>query len=75
MFTLLFYTTAGAVAHASLSHIDWYPTFVWAGIGLVAGGQVGARLAGKVKGPWILRLLLVVVLALGIRLLIQGIWE
>ena len=75
VFTLSFYTTAGAVAHASLGHIDWYPTFVWAGIGLVAGGQLGARLAGKVKGPWILRLLLVVVLALGIRLLIQGIWE
>ena len=73
VFTLSFYTTAGAVTHASLGHVDWYPTFLWAGVGLVAGAQVGARLAGKVRTTWILRLLLILVLTLGIRLLIQGI--
>ncbi len=60
IFTLTFYTTAGAIAHASLGHVDWYPTFVWSGIGLLAGAQLGARLAGIIKGRWILRLLLVV---------------
>jgi uncharacterized membrane protein YfcA len=39
---------------------------------LVLGGQIGARLADRVSGPWILRLLLVVVLFLGIRLVWQG---
>ncbi len=73
IFALAFYTTAGAATHAALGHVEWWPTFVWAGIGLVAGGQVGARLAGRFNGVWILRLLLVVVLALGIRLLIEGI--
>ena len=72
VFTLSFYTTAGAVTHASLGHVDWSP-FVWAGIGLVIGGQVGASLSGKFRGVWILRMLLVVVLALGIKLLIEGI--
>ena len=74
IFTLSFYTTAGAVTHASLGQVDWYPTFVWAGIGLVSGGQVGARLTTKIEGPWILRLLLIVVLSLGIKLLVEGIW-
>ncbi len=73
IFTLSFYTTVGAVTHASLGHVDWYPTFVWAGIGLVAGGQIGAQLAGKFKGIWIIRLLLIIVLILGIRLIIEGI--
>ena len=73
IFALSFYTTAGALTHAWLGHVDWYPTFVWAGIGFIAGGQTGARLAGRVRGTWVLRLLLVVVLVLGIRLLIEGI--
>ncbi|MCH8109881.1 MAG: sulfite exporter TauE/SafE family protein [Chloroflexi bacterium] len=73
IFTLAFITTIGAVTHALMGHVDWFPTFVWAGIGLVAGGQVGARLAGKLKGVWILRLLMVIVLVLGIRLVIEGI--
>ena len=72
IFALAFYTTAGAVTHAALGHVDWWPTFVWAGIGLVAGGQVGARLAPRVKGVLILRLLWIVVLALGVRLLYEG---
>ncbi len=73
IFTLSFYTTVGAVTHASLGHVDWFPTFLWAGIGLVAGGQVGAQLAGRMKGAWIMRLLLILVLVLGIRLIIEGI--
>ena len=73
IFTITFYTTAGAITHASMGHVDWYPTFVWAGIGLVGGAQVGARLAGKIGSLWILRLLLALVLGLGLTLLIQGI--
>ncbi len=74
IFTLAFYATVGAGIHAIQSHVEWYPTFVWAGLGLIAGGQIGARLAGRLKGVWIMRLLLVLVLALGIRLIHQGIW-
>lgn len=72
IFALSFYTAAGAATHAVIGNIEWFPTFIIGGIGLVAGGQVGARLSGKVQGPWILRLLMIVILAMGIQLIIQG---
>ena len=72
IFALSFYTTAGAATHAFIGNIEWFPTFVFAGIGLVTGGQIGARLSGKVQGPWIMRLLMLVILAMGVQLMIQG---
>lgn len=73
IFSLSIYTTLGAATHIARGNIEWFPTFVFAGIGLVIGGQVGARIAPRIKGIWIMRLLLVVVLVLGVRLLIEGI--
>ena len=73
IFALSFYTTAGAATHAIIGNIEWFPTFVFTGIGLVTGGQIGARLSGKVQGPWIMRLLMLVILAMGVQLVIQGI--
>ena len=73
IFALSFYTTAGAATHAVLGNIEWFPTFVFGGIGLVTGGQIGARLAGKVQGPWIMRLLMLVILAMGVQLIVQGV--
>ena len=72
IFALSFYTTAGAATHAFIGNIEWFPTFIFAGIGLVTGGQIGARLSGKVQGPWIMRLLMFVILAMGVQLMIQG---
>ena len=72
IFALSFYTTAGAATHAFVGNIEWFPTFIFAGIGLVTGGQIGARLSGKVQGPWIMRLLMLVILAMGVQLVIQG---
>ena len=72
IFALSFYTTAGAATHAFIGNIEWFPTFVFAGIGLVTGGQIGARLSGKVQGPWIMRLLMFVILTMGVQLMIQG---
>ena len=72
VFALSFYTTAGAITHGSLGNIDWYPTFLWAGIGLVVGGQLGARLAGKMQVVWILRVLVALLLVMGIRLVMLG---
>jgi uncharacterized membrane protein YfcA len=39
---------------------------------MVAGGQVGAWAAGKVRGAWVLRLLVVMILVLGVRLVLEG---
>ena len=72
VFALAIYGGAGAATHMALGHIEPFPTLVFGGIGLALGGQIGARLSGRVKGAWIMRMLLAVVLALGIRLIWQG---
>lgn len=73
VFALSIYGTAGALTHAALGHIELFPTLLFVTAGLVVGGQIGARFSGRVRGAWILRMLLVVVLALGIRLIWQGV--
>ena len=73
IFALFISATAGSVVHASLGHVDWYPTFVWAGVGLLVGAQIGAQLATRVGSVWILRLLVVLLLVMGGRLLMEGI--
>ena len=73
IFALVFYTALGAVTHAVLGHIDWYPTLVWAGVGLMGGAQVGAKVSGRIGGLWVRRLLLMLVLVMGAWLLLQGI--
>ena len=74
IFALSIYATIGTVVHASLGHVDWYPTFIWAGVGLLAGGQMGARLSTVLKGVWILRLLVILLMAMGLWVTKQGIW-
>ena len=73
VFALSIYTTTGSMVHASLGHVDWYPTVVWVGVGLLAGSQIGARLAATIQTAWILRMLIVLLLAMGTRLLVQGV--
>ena len=72
IFALSFYATAGAAVHALLGHVDWYPTFVSAGAGLVVGGQVGVWLASRIRSLWTVRMLIVLLLVMGVRLLIQA---
>lgn len=72
VFALAIYGTAGAVIHGVQGHIEWFPMLVFAGVGLTVGGQIGARISRYVRGIWVLRMLLVVVLALGIQLVWAG---
>ena len=73
VFALAIYGTAGALTHGVLGHIDLFPTLVFVGIGVLVGGQVGARMSSRIRGAWVLRMLLVIVLALGARLVWEGI--
>ena len=72
VFALAFYATAGAAVHAALGHVDWYPTFVWAGAGFLVGSQVGARLGSRVPAVWIIRLLAGLLIVMGVSLLAQA---
>jgi uncharacterized membrane protein YfcA len=73
VFALSIYTTVGAATHAALGHVEWFPVFALTGLGLAAGGQVGARAAGKVRGTLLLRLLVVMIVVLGVRLVLEGV--
>ena len=71
VFALAIYGAAGAVTHAALGHID-LSMLVLSGVGLVIGGQIGARISGRVRGVWVLGMLIVVVLVLGVWLIWEG---
>ena len=73
VFALGIYGSAGAITHGFLGHIELFPTLLFAGIGLVVGGQIGAMLSGRIGGIWVMRMLLVVVFLLGVRLIWQGV--
>ena len=73
IFSLAIYASFGALSHAYMGNIQFYPTLIWSGIGLVLGGQIGARLMESLNGLIIMRLLLVVVLVLGVQLVIEGV--
>lgn len=73
VFALAFYATTGAAVHAFLYHVEWYPIFIWTGVGLVVGGQMGAKLAATIQGTWIIRALILLLVVMGVRLLIQGV--
>ncbi len=74
VFALAGYGSIGAITHGALGHIEWFPTLLFAGAGLVAGGQIGARISGRIGGIWVMRMLLAIVLILGVRLIWQGVW-
>ena len=73
IFALSIYATVGAGVHALLGHVEWYPTFVSAGAGLLVGSQIGVWLAPKVKSQWTIRMLIALLLVMGVRLLVQAV--
>ena len=73
LFAMAIYTTIGSAVHASLGNVDWYPTFVLVGVGLFIGSQLSARLSQRFRGVWIVRLLVLLLLAFGARLLAEAV--
>ena len=73
VFSLSFYSTVGSVVHASLFHVQWFPTVVFAGVGILVGGQIGAWLAERVQSVWLVRLLVLLLFVMGGQVLFQGI--
>ena len=74
MFAMAFYATAGTAVHYYLENVNW-AMVLWMGIGTVVGGQIGAKVAATVRASWIIKLLALMLVAIGLRLLIQGIFQ
>lgn len=72
IFALSLYTAVGAFTHMAFGNVS-PGTALAAGAGIVVGAQVSARLSRWFSVPWVLRLLALGLLALGVRLLLQGV--
>jgi uncharacterized membrane protein YfcA len=68
IFSLAISATAGAGVHALLGHIDWYPTFIFVGLGLLVGSQIGVMLASRTRNQWTMLLLITLIAIMGARL-------
>ena len=75
IFTLAIYTTAGAATYAYNGAVEWFPTLLFTGAGLIVGAQIGARLSTVVRGVWIMRLLMLLIFAMGVYLAVNGVRE
>jgi len=72
IFSLAMSATAGAGVHALLGHVDWYPTFIFAGLGLLVGSQVGVLLAARTRNRWTMMLLITLISIMGARLVFDA---
>lgn len=68
LFIMIFTAGAGCIVYAVERHILWGPALAL-GVGVIAGGQLGPKLAPHIQGRWLMRLLTLAVAAVGIRLL------
>jgi uncharacterized protein len=66
-FVLAFTAAAGVAKYASAGHVVW-PLAGAVGAGVVVGAQLGARVSQRMKGPRIVRLLVLAIVALAVRL-------
>ncbi len=68
-FVLFFTALVGALLHHAQAHV--HLATMWpAAVGAVLGAQLGVRIAGRVKGTFIVRALSLALAAVGIRLLL-----
>lgn len=66
-FVLAFTALAGAAVHAREGDVNWALALP-IGAGAVVGAQIGAQLARKAKGSWVLKALSVALVLVGLRL-------
>jgi len=71
IFALVLFLGTASATHLARGHVQW-DIFLPVAIGIVAGGQTAARIAHRISGPYIIRLLSVGLIALGVELLREG---
>lgn len=69
-FILAISSLVGAGTHIALGHVLFVPAALM-GIGVIAGAQIGARIARRVKGAVTVRLLSIALIVVAIRLLLR----
>ncbi|MFZ4619935.1 MAG: sulfite exporter TauE/SafE family protein [Bacteroidota bacterium] len=71
-FILAISATFAAASHASIGEVEW--SFIpYLGTGAVIGAQIGGMLSHRIKGKWIIRGLLTVMVLGAIRLILRNI--
>lgn len=71
-FILAISATFAAASHASIGEVEW--SFIpYLGSGAVIGAQIGGLLSHRIKGKWIIRGLLAVMVLGAIRLIVRNI--
>jgi len=68
MFTIFLSALISTSTHWSLDNIDWMKVLFLAP-GAILGGQLGARVASKLPGPLLLRILAILLIAVALRLI------
>jgi uncharacterized protein len=69
-FILAFSSLVGAGTHLSLGNVLYVPAALM-GVGVIAGAQVGARIAKRARGATVVRLLAVALVIVAVRLLLR----
>ena len=72
IFSLVIFAGVGALTHLILGHI-LLSVFIPAALGAIVGGQLGAYLSEKLQGVWIVRILVLGLMAVSVRLMILGV--
>jgi hypothetical protein len=73
LLAITIYGTAGAFVHIYLDHVQWYPTLVFTGTGVIIGSQIG-RFSSRIKSTLILVILGGILLIIGLRIGIGSIF-
>jgi uncharacterized membrane protein YfcA len=68
MMMVLVSSFVGALSHAMLGDVAWLYALYLA-IGAWVGGQIGPRMAAKASGPWLLRILGVLMICTALRMI------
>ena len=71
IFALVLFLGTASATHLARGHVEW-DIFLPVAIGIVAGGQTAARIAHRISGPYVIRLLAMGLVALGVELLREG---
>ncbi|MCA0991364.1 sulfite exporter TauE/SafE family protein [Pseudalkalibacillus hwajinpoensis] len=70
IFSLAIYSTAGVLIHLLNQTIDW-TIVLYGGIGVIIGGKIGVILSTKLSGDLKIRMLSIVLIAVGSKLLFE----